>query len=349
MKNAQKAKEFLTRRKLLVRGKSLKKRGGFIYFPLSKTPSQKPSFECSYLQAEFKSRAQQQDLKTALKNSGKFSGKELEALVSSFDTVGDMVLIDVPKELEKREKLIAKTILASNNHVKVVAKKKSAMRGKYRVRKMQVVAGEKRTSTIYKESGCRFHLDLAQVYFSPRLSFERLRVARLVKPNKNVLVLFAGVGPFAIVIAKKQPSAKVRGIELNPKAVKFFKKNVAVNKMQDNLEVIEGDVNNVSMKLKNWADYISMPLPHTATDFLDAAFAAARKGCIITFYGFERTDGKKEAYFDGAENRVLVSPVLDRIKGACKKNKKKCRILNKRQVKTYAPYVVQVAVDFKVL
>ncbi len=293
---------------------------------------------------------QPRDLRQTLAATGKFSGEDLDELITSFDTVGDIALLDIPESLESREKLIAQTVMRLNSHIKVVAKKKSAMKGEYRVRELEVIAGQKRTETIYKESGCLFKLDLAKVFFSPRLSFERLRVAKMVKPNKNALVLFAGVGPFAIVIAKKQPSAKVAGVELNPAAIKYFNENIALNKMEGRVRAVEGDVDKiVPKKFADWADYIHMPAPHTATEFLDSALRAARKGCIITFYGFERTDGKTEPYVMGAEGRILVSPVRARVQEACKRNKRKCKIIFEREVRTYAPNVIQNAVDFQVL
>ncbi len=350
LKNAEAAKNFLKQRKLLKEGFAVKKQGQYIYFPLSAKLECKIPFAATFSKTAFEPLAQSQGLKTALSRTGKFSEQELELLVTSFDTVGDIALLEIPPELEKKQKMIASTVMKLNKHVKVVAKKKSAMKGEYRVRELEVIAGEKRTSTLYKESGCLYKLDLATVFFSPRLSFERERVAKRVKPNTNALVLFAGVGPFAIMIAKKQPKAKVVGIELNPIAVKFFKENIALNKMEGRVRAIEGDVNQVMPKqFANWADYIHMPAPHTATEFLDAALTAARPGCIISFYGFERTDGEKEPFVLGAEGKILVSPVGERVKDACKRNKRKCEIIFEREVRTYAPNVVQKVVDFKVL
>ncbi|MFA6048470.1 MAG: class I SAM-dependent methyltransferase family protein [Candidatus Micrarchaeia archaeon] len=350
LKNAEVAKNFLKERKLILPGLALKKVGKSIYFPVGEKPTGKLPFAASFPKAVFQELEQPQDLKQTLAATGRFSGEDLDSLVTSFDTVGDIALLDIPESLASREKLIAQTVMRLNSHIKVVAKKKSAMKGEYRVRELEVIAGEKRTETIYKESGCSYKLDLSKVFFSPRLAFERLRVAKMVKPNKNALVLFAGVGPFAILIAKKQPLAQVVGVELNPAAIKYFNENIALNKMQGRVRAIEGDVNKIVPKqFANWADYIHMPAPHTATEFLDAALLAARKGCIITFYGFERTDGKDEPFVLGAEGKILVSPVRERVQEACKRNKRKCKIIFEREVRTYAPNVIQKAVDFQVL
>ena len=41
---------------------------------------------------------------------------------------------------------------------------------------------------------------------------------------------FAGVGPFAIEIAKSHPRASVLAIELNPSAYGYMLKNIRLNK-----------------------------------------------------------------------------------------------------------------------
>ncbi len=350
LKDAERAKQFFKERKLLLPGFAPKKRGKFLYFPISAKPQEPMPFEAVFSRAKFLEVEKPLDLKKALLASGKFSQEELEKLIASFDSVGDIALLDIPQELESKQGLIAKTALAINRHIKVVAKKKSAMKGEYRVREIEVIAGEKRTSTVYRESGVAMKLDLATVFFSPRLSFERERVAKRVKPGSNVLALFAGVGPFALVAAKKQPKAKVVGVELNPEAVAFFRENVKLNKMEKRVQVVQGDVNEVvPAQFANWADFIFMPAPHTATDFLDAAIAAAKRGCVVTFYGFERTDGKPEPFVLGAEGKILVSPVKGRVLDACERNKRKCKVLFTREARTYAPNVVQTVVDFQVL
>jgi tRNA (guanine37-N1)-methyltransferase len=260
---------------------------------------------------------------------------EMQKVVTSFDIVGDVAIIEIPRGLGKKERQIAEALMKIHKNVRVVVKKLGAMSGRYRIRKIKIIAGEKRTETIYKEHGCLMKLDVAKVYFSVRLSHERERIASLVNDGENVLVMFAGVGPFALIIAKKKPNAHVVGIELNPTAAKYFQENIVLNKLK-NCESIKGDVRKViPEKFVGWADRILMPLPKSADNFLDVAFIAAKNNAIIHFYYF----APEEKAFSEAEKKIKKVADNARIK---------IEILNKKIVRPYAPGIVQIVVDFKV-
>ncbi|HLC68920.1 MAG TPA: class I SAM-dependent methyltransferase family protein [Candidatus Bilamarchaeaceae archaeon] len=254
-------------------------------------------------------------------------------LPRSYDLLGSIAIVDIKPEVRKYSKKIAQAILELHKPVRTVLQKASAMHGTYRVRKLKWLAGEKTTETAYKEHGVNMRLDVAKTYFSVRLSNERLRIAERVKPGENVLVFFAGVGPFALVIAKKQPRCSVIGIELNPHATRYFKENVLLNKLQ-NCTAVKGDVKRLARKYKGWAHRILMPLPKGAEDFLDAAFLAAKHGCVVHFYQF----AKAEDPFGDAKKKIL---------DAAKRNRCRVKILNEKTVRPYAPKIVQVCVDFK--
>lgn len=165
-----------------------------------------------------------------------------------------------------------------HRNVKSVFKKLGPMEGVYRTRKLKFLAGERRTVTEYRENNCRFRLDVSKVYFTPRLSFERRRIAEQVKPGEHILALFAGVGPFPIVIAKVQPHVKIHAVELNPDAFKYMQENTRLNRMQEIITPLLGDVKEiVPAKFVNSADRILMPLPKGAEKFLGEAFLAAKR------------------------------------------------------------------------
>ena len=85
---------------------------------------------------------------------------------------------------------------------------------------------------MHREFGCQYHVDIAKAYFSPRLSHEHERVASLVQDGEVVVDLFAGVGPFSVLIGKRNPMAKVYAVDLNPDAVELLKVNVRVNRVE---------------------------------------------------------------------------------------------------------------------
>ncbi len=261
--------------------------------------------------------------------------EELEQVTGSYDIIGDIAIIEVPESLEKKKKKIAEAILKIHKNVKTVLRKLGAMEGVFRTRKMKHVAGEKRTTTLYTEHGVKMMLDVSKVYFSVRLSNERKRIASQVKKGEKILALFAGVGPFPLVISKKHPDAEIVAIELNPVAVEFMHRNVVLNKAS-NIRVIEGDVRKVVPRhYEDWADRIIMPLPKSAETFLDVAAKAAKDGCIVHLYVFAGGDDPEKE----AENR------LNEI---AEKSGIKYELLNARIVRPYAPRVYQIVLDIKI-
>lgn len=261
--------------------------------------------------------------------------EELENLVTSYDLVGDIAIIEIPEELESKEKEIAKALLETNKRLKVVAKKLGKVESEFRVRPLKVIAGENRTETLYIEHGCRMKLDVAKVYFSVRLSTERKRIAELVKSGENILALFAGVGPFPLVISKNHPDTNIIAIELNPDGVKYMKENIKLNKM-NNITAVEGDARDVVLgKYKNFADRVLMPLPRSADKFLDVAIAGAKDGCIVHTYSFAPIENPYEE---------IEKKIFDE----AKKAEVKVKILDRKIVRPYAPKIVQVVIDFKV-
>lgn len=327
---AEETRQRLLRKKLLATNYRPATEGGFVFFAVGKKI---PGMKHAYRQLD-KRDLQPQSIKEALRE--KLSAAETENFVRSFDFIGDVIVIEVPPELRKRERLIAKTLLAIHKNARVVAAKASEMKGVYRVRELRVLTKDKNTETTYSESGVRMKLDVATVYFSPRLVHERQRIAGLTKPGERILALFAGVGPFPLVIAKKKPETEIIAIELNPHAVKYLKQNVKLNKLEKSITPMGGDVAKiVPEKFRRWADRTLMPLPKGAEKFLDAAIAGTKPGGTVHFYQFSRNENP----FEEAENRI---------KEACANAERKCRILFKRVVRPFAPRVSQIVIDFRV-
>ncbi len=201
----------------------------------------------------------------------KLTKKELAVVPTSFDIIGDIAIFNAfPPLLRKKEKIIAQAIMQQNKHVKVVCKKMKKFSGRFRTQKLKIIAGEKRTVTIHKENKAMMKLDVEECYFSPRTSSERLRIAKRVKKNETVLVLFSGVAPFLCVIAKNAQPKLMYGIELNKIAHHYAQENLRLNKIS-NAVLIQGDVKKELPKLKEKFDRILMPLPKNAENYLEAA------------------------------------------------------------------------------
>ena len=135
-------------------------------------------------------------------------------LPSSYDIVGDILIVEIPDELKKKEKQIANKLLKDHKQVKTVVKKKGIHGGKFRVQKYVVLAGDRRKETEYKENGVRIKLNVDKTYFSIRLATERLRIAKQVKDGEIVLVMFSGVAVYPLVIAKNAKKQILRLISM---------------------------------------------------------------------------------------------------------------------------------------
>jgi tRNA (guanine37-N1)-methyltransferase len=259
-------------------------------------------------------------------------GIAAENVISSFDLMGNIAVVELPKGIAARK--VANAIMSIHSGVAAVYSKESGMEGKYRVRRFRHIGGKRTAVARYRENGVSMEFSVKKVFFSPRLSSERKRIAGLVGENENVLVLFAGVGPFALCIAKERPSAKVVGIELNAEAVKWFKRNIKLNRL-GNVEAVLGDVKKELAKKEyaGWADRIVMPLPKDAEHFLKDAEKAAKKGAIIHFYTF--VDAKRP---------------LEHAKEKIKANMERpFRVAFAKKVRDYSPKTVQVVADMEVL
>ena len=195
--------------------------------------------------------------------------------ISSFDQIGDIVIV-----AEDVEKKTADEIL-KNRSIKTVLRKKGIHHGEFRTQDLEVLAGEKRKETIYRENGVKMKLDVEKVYFSPRLSTERRRVADLVKDNEKVLVLFSGVAPYPLTIAKHSKAKLIVAVEKNPLGHKYAMENC---KKYPNIALLNLDAKDFNYEEK--FDRVLMPLPKSAEDFLDIALKHLKKGGTIHFYDF---------------------------------------------------------------
>lgn len=229
------------------------------------------------------------NLREALKS--KLSAKEFKALKTSFDIIGDILLIEIPKELKKKEKLIGKTILTLFSNVKVVAAA-GEHTGKYRRQKLRIIAGEKRYETTQKESGVLMKLDVAQCYFSPRLGSERLRISKQVKKGERILVVGAGVAPYPLILAKHSPAKQIIAVEVNPIAHKYAIKNVQLNKMSNKIICVKGDIRKI--KLDKF-DRIISAIPHEGVRLFPELIKFAKKGTILHVYDFAPEENIEES------------------------------------------------------
>ncbi len=212
-------------------------------------------------------------------------------LPSSFDVIGDIAIFKIPEPLIPYRREVGRAILEWNPSLRAVAQD-HGVEGELRVRRLEVVAGEHRTTTVHTEYGLRYHVDVARAYFSPRLGTERMRLAQQVRSGEVVADPFAGVGPYAILIARRRSPARVVASDANPVAVGLLRRNVAVNRA-DTVDVREGDARAV-LRVIAPVDRVILDLPHSAMAFLPDALRALRARGTVHLYAILEDADREE-------------------------------------------------------
>jgi tRNA (guanine37-N1)-methyltransferase len=302
---------------------------------LAKLKAQVPDFELTT--KIFTTKKQRKTLHQVLEDQ--LPPDLMASLPRALDIIGDIAVIDIPPKLKAYGSLIGKAILKTHKNVRTVLAKVGAVTGTYRLRELELLAGEHRTTTIHKEYGCQYQVDVAKAYFSPRLSHEHNRVASLVKKSETVLDLFAGVGPFSVLIAKKNADAKVYAVDINPEAVEFLKRNIRLNRVENRVIPIQGNAKKVvAEQLLGVADRVIMNLPEKAIEFVDAACTAVKPaGGTIHYYAFIRLPDSLE----GAQQRF--SEAVE------KAGRKATAFLSAKTIRETAPYEWQAVLDAHII
>ena len=246
----------------------------------------------------------------------------------SYERLGDIVVLD--EDDPDRAARIAEAIRESDLRATTVVNRASKVSGELRVREWDVLYGAS-TETVHREYGHEFALDIAAVYFSPRLATERHRVVEQVRDGERALDMFAGVGPFAVPMAAR--GAAVVACDLNPVAVEYLRENARRNGVSDRVTAIEGDVRDLATDYAGWADRLVMNLPHTAGEFLDTAVELAGAECVLHYYDIQHED---DPFGPGTRAiRAAAEPAYD------------VAVETERVVRSYAPHEQNVCLDVR--
>jgi tRNA (guanine37-N1)-methyltransferase len=266
------------------------------------------------------------------------SSKETAQVYSAFDQIGDIVIIKIPDGLMPKKTLIAQAILDNIKTCKSVFVQVSPVQGDFRVRKLEFLAGENKTLTDHREHGCRFRVDVAKTYFSPRLSTERQRIAKMVGNGETIVNMFAGVGTYSIIIARMNKTCVVYSIDSNQTAAELCEANAKLNKVHERVVSICGDAAEVvESRLAGKGDRVLMPLPERAKEFVGPAVLATKPtGGIIHYFAHIKADSKKAALELGFQNADLAFAKFD------------YKILGTRVVREVGPRLYQIVADVSI-
>lgn len=248
----------------------------------------------------------------------------------SYERLGDLAIIDEDDPVTAES--IAEALMTSDLPIEGVLNRASKIKGQTRTRDWEVLRGD-RTQTVHREYGSEFALDLESVYFSPRLATERHRVIEQVQNGEQVFDMFAGVGPYAIPMARQ--GAQVVATDVNETAIEYLRENAERNGMEKRISAIAADVREIAPEYEGWADRIVMNLPHSAGEFLETAVVLAGDSARIHYYDIQH----ESAPFEPGEEaiRAVAEPEYE------------VHVAIKREVRTYAPHELNVALDVDLL
>jgi len=330
---ANDARKLLLKHSLINLDAKIKREDNFVIIPLKMGPEKELLMEIGADEAEVIStdfemqKRGPKSLKDYLK--GRIGDSKIEEIKGSFDIIGDVVILEIPDDLEEYKQLIGEAALEFTGR-KAIYRKKSEIKGIIRTRELEHIAGEDISETIHQEFGCKLMLDVKKVYFSPRLATERKRVADSVKDGEIIVDMFAGVAPFPVLIARSH-DVKIYSIDINPDAYYYAKKNIGLNKVENEVIPMLGDVRQVLEDREIKADRIIMNLPGTAYEFLNSAMNSIKDGGVIHYYEF-------------AEN---FEKPIERLEKAA--NPRKVEILDKRKVRSRSPGTWHMGIDVKII
>ena len=281
---------------------------------------------------------------------GILTESEAEEFVSAFDQIGQIIVVRIPDALLYKRREIGEALLEEVKVARSVFCQVSAVEGEHRVRSLEIIAGVDDTTTPYKESGCTFAVDVENAFFSPRLSYERERIAGLASDGETILNMFGGVGMFSIVAAMKS-ACTVYSIDSNPVADALCRRNVDLNeyyrrkrkgagkrrKMAGTVIPICGEASQVlsDAKFRDVSDRTLMLLPERSDDFLRDAVRSTKSGGIVHYYSHVHADSKGDAPALSERHLLDVMRV-------------NTRILGSRIVRAVGPRYYQTVVDAQI-
>lgn len=331
-KEANRIRLILQEKSILDHEWKIRRLDDYVYIPLNQKPDDELLRDLNLLstnliETEFeKLQKRPQSIEDYLK--GRIPPEKMDDFKKSFDIIGDVVILEIPDELEEEKYLIGEAALKFTKR-KAVYRKNSEIKGVVRTRELEHLAGDDQPVTVHKEYDSQIMLNVKEVYFSPRLATERKIITDQISDGEIIIDMFTGVGPFAINISRRH-KVKIYAIDINHQAISYLKKNIKNNKLKGEISPIEGDVRDVLNDLNIQVDRIIMNLPGTAHEFLSIAIKHLKHGGIINYYQFSRD----------------FEEPIEMIKSAAKPQKVK--ILGHRKVKSRSPGVWHVAIDAQI-
>lgn len=149
-----------------------------------------------------------------------------------YDVIGDIAILHGSLETRNNSEIdmkqIGQEILQTNKKLRVCCIRKKPLQGVERSSSLEILAGRNRRPliTTHREFGVNYVIDVENIFFSPRMAQERLRLCSVVGREENILVLFCGCAPEVLQFAVRTECAHIVGVDSNDIAINCGKRSV---------------------------------------------------------------------------------------------------------------------------
>jgi tRNA (guanine37-N1)-methyltransferase len=205
---------------------------------------------------------------------------------SAYEQIGHVAHFNLKSHHSPYGELIGQVLRETNPSIDTVVSKVGEVKGKYRTYDLEVLAGPENFETTVVEHGIAIRLNLADCYWSTRLSGERQEliddIERSVDRRRNealvVADVFCGVGAVCLLLAKNNPHYTIFANDWNSKAIECLRESLAHNGLDrtDQFHLSCGDAYDFMIELgtdrsaEDTPDHILMNFPLEAPSFLGA-------------------------------------------------------------------------------
>lgn len=224
---------------------------------------------------------------------------------TSFETIGHVAHFNLRPIHFPYRFLIGEVLVASLPLIETVIHKVSEVTGPHRTYEYEVLAGRNDLNVQHIENGVSLHFNLAQVYWSSRLSQERTRLlqdeilASADSMTEKIVVAdaFCGVGALCLQAVAADSRVQVLANDWNPEAIRSLEENSRRQKMDSAIQTHCGDAYHYLIDLGvergELPDHVVMNFPLEAPRFLGALrwWPQSKKSPRIHVYTFIGRDG----------------------------------------------------------
>ena len=208
-----------------------------------------------------------------------------DKLPTKWKKVGNVLIVDLENLADDKKREIAEVYAGELNANTVIQKNKVS--GELRKpEKVDLLYGTE-TITEISEYGIKYRLDLSEIMWSPGNTGWRSALTGPEKVNdfysfdkpRTIIDYFAGIGYFALQMARGYPKARIIAVDKNPKAIEYLTTNVKENHIE-NVDIINDDCRNVKLK----ADVIHLGYIGNTIDFLEHTHNCLNENGIAVFH-----------------------------------------------------------------